>query len=47
MRPREFADARHRLETLELVEDIDPGYGFVYAITNRGIVALEAHRQAR
>lgn len=45
LHPQEFADTLHRLETLELVEDIDAGYAFIYAITNQGIVALESHRE--
>ena len=45
LHPQEFADTLHRLETLELVEDIDAGYAFIYAITNRGIMALESHRE--
>ncbi|OAQ53968.1 hypothetical protein HTG_00125 [Natrinema mahii] len=44
LRPEEFANTLHRLERLELVEDIDAGYAFIYAVTNQGIVALESHR---
>ncbi|MHB9286437.1 hypothetical protein ACKVMT_05290 [Halobacteriales archaeon Cl-PHB] len=41
LRSHEFADTVGRLKALELVEETDAGYAFIYSITNQGIVVLE------
>ncbi|WP_139169277.1 hypothetical protein [Natronobacterium texcoconense] len=42
--PSEYAEALQRVRTLELVEEIDAGYAWLYSLTNTGVVVLEKHR---
>ena len=42
--PSEYADALQRVRTLELVEEIDAGYAWLYSLTNTGILVLEKQR---